>query len=949
MSVGYNLEGIMSPAVQDFLDKMLNCRPEKEAKINEIAEIYPEIRNIEIPDRISDNVTLSTMHGCPPEEIEKIAMYLVEKRGFHTTIKLNPTLLGPEMLRGILNEKLGFSTIVPDEAFEHDLKYPDALPIIRNVQAASEKRNLQFALKLTNTLESVNSDKIFPAHEKMRYMSGRALHPVSINLAAKLQKEFEGSLDISFSAGADCFNFPEILACGLKPVTVSSDILKPGGYGRLSQYMENLEKEMEVLNAKSLDELVLRRAEKQDKGCDSVAKAALLNLENYAALVLEKPASHKKGFSGHALKTDRKLTRFDCVKAPCMQTCPVEQEIPKYMYYAAIADDEKAFDMILHNNPLPNVCGLVCDHKCETRCTRSNYDRPLEIRGIKNFIASRHDEKRLPMQAAKNGKKVAIIGAGPSGLSCAWFLSLAGFEVQIYEEKAGPGGMLSSAIPSFRLSDEAINKDIERIKKLGVKISFGAKVDAKRFSELRNKNDYVYVSVGAQLAKKAGIAGEDEVEMPDFLNFLAKARTEDRPVVGREVAVIGGGNSAVDVARAALRLTGEDGRVTLVYRRTVQEMPADQEEVEALLQEKIQIMELTAPVSIKNGDAGKKILLCQKMRLGEADASGRRRPEPVPESDFELSFDTVIAAVGQERFFGVEDEALLKVNEESCETEMPGVFVGGDFLRGPSSIIRAAADGRRAAIGIQKAANRDFKLKPVQMEKVLTMQERQLKLARRDFGLAGKMSHQVPENPGFALEHVPLSEEAVRKEASRCLFCDDVCNICVTVCPNRANVCYLSEPFECQIPRAIVDNGVVSISKAGYFSINQRVQVLNIGDFCNECGNCTTFCPSAGAPFRDKPKFYLSEDSFAVETDGYFFRGNCLKGRFDGSLETVSAAENGFLFYENDHISASFREDDLSIDEVHFKEGAVTEFVFERAVQMIFLFKSLRNEFFVKE
>jgi len=253
MSVGYNYEGILSDNVQWFFDKMNDCHAEKQEKINAIRKIYSRIDEIAIPDCISNNVTLSTMHGCPPQEIEKIGLYLIEEKGLHTTIKLNPTLLGPDELRCILNDTLGYSTPVPDLAFEHDLKYSDALSIIRNLSLAAEKKKVHFAIKLTNTLESLNFRSVFPENEKMMYMSGRALHPISINLARKLQRDFGGKLDISFSAGANCFNFADILACGLKPVTVCSDILKPGGYGRLSQYLENVKEEMHRLSANSLD------------------------------------------------------------------------------------------------------------------------------------------------------------------------------------------------------------------------------------------------------------------------------------------------------------------------------------------------------------------------------------------------------------------------------------------------------------------------------------------------------------------------------------------------------------------------------------------------------------------------------------------------------------------------------------------------------------------------
>jgi putative selenate reductase len=242
MSVGYDLEGIKKPNVQWFLDRMKNCKKEKEEKIEILESLYRNINEVNIPDQISDNVTLSTMHGCPSNEIEKICRYLIEERNLHTSLKLNPTLLGKDALRNILNNKLGYEITVPDEAFEHDLKYEEAISIVNSLKQSAENAGVEFGLKLTNTLEASNSTNWLPEKEKMVYTSGRALHPISIKLAEKLQSDFNGSLDISFSAGVDAFNVVDTLACNLKPLTVCSDLLKPGGYLRLTQYLVEIQK-----------------------------------------------------------------------------------------------------------------------------------------------------------------------------------------------------------------------------------------------------------------------------------------------------------------------------------------------------------------------------------------------------------------------------------------------------------------------------------------------------------------------------------------------------------------------------------------------------------------------------------------------------------------------------------------------------------------------------------
>ena len=344
MSIGYNFEGIQKANVQWFLKSMADCSKAKHQVINELLPVYPELANIEIPDCISDNITLSTMHGCPPGEIEKIGHYLLKEKKLHTLIKLNPTLLGKDELRDILNNKLGFKNTIPDIAFEHDLKYPDALGIIARLQQTADAGGLFFGVKLTNTLESVNHKNVFPAHEQMMYMSGRALHPVSVNVARKLQNEFSGKLNVSFSAGADCYNISSLVDCGLKPVTVCSDILKPGGYGRLAQYIEALSQPRPQSDTTPLEKL-----------------------NAYAGEVTSNPDYQRDPFVNKSIKSSRSLGFFDCIHAPCVDECPTNQDIPEYLYQTAQGDFQKAFDVIMAKNPFPNVLGVACDHLCQAK------------------------------------------------------------------------------------------------------------------------------------------------------------------------------------------------------------------------------------------------------------------------------------------------------------------------------------------------------------------------------------------------------------------------------------------------------------------------------------------------------------------------------------------------------------------------------------------------------
>lgn len=882
MSVGYNLEGILNENVQWFFDKMNYCKEEKEAKIESLKEIYPQITEIEIPNQISDNITLSTMHGCPPDEIEKIGKYLIEEKGLQTIIKLNPTLLGAEELRGILNDKLGFKTTVPDLAFEHDLKYPDALNLIKSLQKSSEEKNVFFGLKLTNTLESVNKHEVFGKESgDMMYMSGRALHPISVNVSRKLQNEFDGKLDVSFSAGADCFNITDIIACGLKPVTVSSDLLKPGGYARMKQY---------------IDELLKSKVEYPTQ------EKALERLNSYAKEVLENPHYKRSAIQTPSIKTQRELSWFDCIKAPCSDTCATNQDIPEYLYHASNGDFEKAFAVIMRTNPFPSVTGMVCDHLCQTKCTRINYDNSLLIREVKRFVSEQNFDfeatEQYLQRAKDNDKKVAIIGAGPSGLSCAFYLRLAGFEVNVFEGQSRAGGMVSNAIPSFRLTDKIIAKDVERIEKLGVKIHFDTKVDKAFFEKLKDENDAVYVAAGAALAAKFNIEGIDANGVLDSLQFLFDARKGNDTGIGKNVAIIGGGNTAMDAARTAYRLVGKDGKVTIVYRRTVDQMPADMGEIKAVLEEGMEIKELTAPLKINTENGKVKSLSCEKMKLGEKDSSGRARPVKIENSEFEMEFDTIIPAIGQALDIDFVDNNLLET-EDDFLTKVKNVYIGGDAKRGAATAIKAIGDGRRAASQIIEDCEIDYSLEIKKTDKVQSINELKVRKATREKGVSVK-EISLDDRKNFKLVSQSLTAEEVKKEAARCLNCDELCNVCVTVCPNFANYSYQVELQELPISKVIQKNGETEIVEFDTLKINQKHQILNIADWCNECGNCNIFCPTNSAPYKEKPKFHITKESFDNAICGFFLENENEKLLLKEEGEVVSLINAfGKFVYEN--------------------------------------------------
>ncbi len=866
MSVGYDLAGIRSPSVQRFLSSMRDARDALPAAVDAVAQAYPAIREVEIPTRISDHVTLSTMHGCPPAEIERIARYLLGELGVHTWVKLNPTLLGPERLRGILNRTLGHDIEVPDAAFEHDPRFEDAMAMVRSLARAAEAGPWSFGVKLSNTLEVTNRRRVLPAAEKTAYLSGRALHPLTLTLAGLVCEELDGAVPVSFCGGADAESFPELVADGLSPVTVCTDLLKPGGYARLQQYLANLGAAMTRARAESLDAFV-----RGSSGGDGARASLARHVERVASDVRYARRERPLEFKGA-----RALSHFDCVAAPCQEDCPAHQNVPDYLWLVARGRASEATEVILRTNPQPGITGSVCDHPCTSRCVRNFFDAPLAIRELKRF-AVEHGPAPRERAAPPNGLRVAIVGAGPAGLAAAYYLARAGFEPVVYEAKDAAGGLASGVIPGYRLAGRSIEDDLDRLRQLGVAIRFGTALGRDVTLEaLRRDHRYVFVAVGAQRGKRLGVPGQDADGVLDALSFLAGVRAGSSARLGRRVLVVGGGNSAVDAARSARRLV-PDGEVCLVYRRTRAEMPADPAEVRECLEEGVAFRGLLAPVRVLTEGGAVVGLACARMELGEPDGSGRRRPVPLAGSEEVLPADAVVVAIGQEPvldFLGDKQverrgDGTLAVDAETRETSVPGLFAGGDVTRGPASVVEAIADGNAVAREILRRHG------------VAPAPEPDLDKGTRPAAFLERKARRAPprsvpvlpvaERGGFGEVVGPLSPEDAVAEASRCLDCDDLCSLCVTVCPNRANFAYATSPFTVELPTLVARGGALVAAGARPFSVRQAVQVANLGDFCNECGNCDAFCPTAGAPYRQKPRFWIDRRAYE-EAPGDAFR-----------------------------------------------------------------------------
>ena len=964
MSVGYDYGGLQTPNMQWYLDKVEDAGEDLARLVEVVAKRFPEVRDLAIPARMCDSVTVSTMHGCPPGEIGDICGYLISQRGLHTSVKLNPTLLGPARVREVLNEVLGFDgVVVPDEAFGHDLKYPDAIPLIRRLQAAADEHGVNFGLKLSNTLEVENHRDVF-GDEKMMYLSGRPLHAITANLAARLSEEFDGQLLLSFAGGANAANAPHLLRTGMRTVTTCSDILKSGGYLRLLQYLENTAAGMAQAGARDLDQFMVASARRSDwlpevrahqappEGADPRA-CGLYNLKRYADGVLQDRTLMRDTYQRHRSKTPRSLGFFDCVEAPCVDECAVNQKVPQYMALVRERRFDEAVAVTRGDNPLAKVLGRACDHVCEVRCVRTHYDEPLAIREIKRFIIEHERAFEGTAAAAPTRAKVAVIGGGPCGLAAAATLARAGHAATVFEEHPYAGGMVAGTIPVYRTPQPVIEHDLAYLGSLGVEIRCGQRAGRDfTVADLRQQGyqDFV-IAIGAQTGLHLGIDGEEGPGVFEGLDFLRRVRHGEAPEVGERVGVVGGGDVAMDCARTALRLGAST--VTVIYRRTVSEMPAQKEELDGFLEEGGELCTLVSPKAVLREDGRPTHLVGACMRLGEPDASGRRRPVAIPGEDVRIPLDSLITAIGQRAsldLFGGERPALtrkgyLQVDPETLETSLPGVYAGGDVANGgPESIVKAMGDGQRIAAAILRrhGAPRPAAAAAPEVDVVDLLRRRgrcepRVEVPHR--GADARLDfHEVVDT---------YPEEAAVAEASRCLDCHVMCSLCTSVCPNLAFMTYLAQPFTPSMPVHEMRGGQLVQVGTSTFAAEQGFQVAVLTDFCNECGNCETFCPTSGTPYRDKPRLYLDreeflaqdENAFQIQRDGDTWS---IEGRFDGRM--FQLVDDGVLRYTSPRLHAVLDRDSFELQQARpgdrCREG--DRLTLDYCATLFFLLRSLR-------
>jgi len=543
----------------------------------------------------------------------------------------------------------------------------------------------------------------------------------------------------------------------------------------------------------------------------------------------------------------------DCVRlapAPCQMACPAGIDVPSYVTLIGEGRDAEAIDLIRKDNPFPWVCGLVCTNPCEFMCVRGRIDTPVSIKYLKGFAAEKAMSDRLyknPEKAPDNGRKVGIVGAGPAGLTAAYYLALKGYRVTVIDALPMAGGMMMVGIPRYRLPREVIDQEVAMIEDLGVEFRFNTRMgEDVTFDQLRQEGFEAFlVAVGAHISYSIGIPGEEAYpQVVDAIAFLRRVALGDRHMPGKRVAIVGGGNVAMDAARTCIRLGCHE--VSVIYRRTRAEMPANEEEVEQAEEEGVRFSFLTIPIEIQGTDSVLTSLRCMRTELGPPDESGRRRPVPVEGSDYVVHVDAVIPAIGQavdrSGLTGLEDlkwsrRNTIGVDIASMETSMEGVFAAGDAVSGPATVVEAIGGGKRAAGAIGRY------LSGIPQPKMPAVPVRRRRMAFTQVPASTKMVLQRPDMPmlnderrrvTFQQVELGYSENNVREEARRCLRCDVCirCGRCVDICRDKMGVDAL---------------------QMGYLDFDHPVSTdfRLTSERCILCGACAANCPTGAIRMED--------------------------------------------------------------------------------------------------
>ena len=564
-----------------------------------------------------------------------------------------------------------------------------------------------------------------------------------------------------------------------------------------TNYIARVDKEKCVACGQCVENCQLNAVRLGQKLCDRPANEA-------------RPAETPRNtlWSGKRYNADYRINRTDVMPegtAPCKAACPAHVPVQGYIRMASEGRYAEALELIKKELPFPAVCGRICNKKCEEACTRGEMDAPVAIDEIKKFVAEQDltaERRYVPKMVNQIGKpypeKIAVIGSGPAGLSCAYYLALKGYPVTVYEKEAEVGGMLTLGIPSFRLEKAVIRAEIDILRELGVSFVTGVEVGKDISLEKLREEGFkaFYLAIGASKGARLNIPGEELPGVYTGIDFLRSVNRGERPDIGGEAAVIGGGNVAMDVARAAVRL---GAKVTVYYRRSEAEMPADRDELQEALDEGVQFRYLTAPAEISR-EGGAMHLKLEKMALGEKDAKGRRTVRGTGEFET-VSVTAILTATGQKVDLGGIELPLgargtVEADALSCQTAVPDVFAGGDAVTGPQFVIDAIAAGKEAAISLHRFVHegqtldlgrdhRDYK--PFDKSTV------QIRLGGFDTAPRQRPAHAdgAAAKTSFNDLRGTFTEEQMKAECARCLGCGTAvvdqfmcvgCGICTTKC-----------------------------------------------------------------------------------------------------------------------------------------------------------------------
>lgn len=799
MSLGYNLESIKSDKLNKFIDGLKNARG---------TAIWTECRDYALDnlknfkkvnaqyiaglsDAVCKTATISLHNNCKASELEEMAKYLLTEKKLNVYIKIAPTVIGYEVAKKIL-KNLGYEYInFDDKYFLEDLQLNDAIPMFKKLLELAQSSKLGFGVKISNTLK-VNTMSKDVVGEEM-YLSGRSLYPLAISAAKLFTNAFDGKLHISYCGGVDAYNAHTLAKAGLWPVTLTSNILKPGGYARINQIATLLSDTSEYTD-------------------DDISPSTIEGLAN-SALTDPHYGKSKKAIIDRRLS--EKLPLTDCFKAACKTACPIRQDIPAYIRLSSEGKNVEALKLIMEKNPLPSVISVICNHSCTNKCTRNYYDRAVSTRQIERDIVEKAYDEVIstitPPPITVSGKKVAIVGGGPAGMSAAYFLAKAGVRVTIYEKSDRLGGMISQLMPEFRVPRKEIENDIDFLRRMGIGIELDTEVE--EIDTLKYMGyTHIVLAMGAWVENKPQLISGTPMNVIDFLK-ISKNSPEDLKL-GDNVTIMAGGNTAITAARVAKRIAGVKA-VRIICPTSRKFMFGDEGEIELAEKEGIEIWELLQPINMKW-----RALECKRMSISSIDVSGN--PNLIDSGAIvSITSDTIISAIGEkidDKFYrrnniATDEKGNPYLSKETLESmTLKGVYIIGDGNHGAATVAEAIADAQKAAAAI-------------------------LGKDRNMFDTYENLN----VNSNYAVvkskKGIVYFDDTLIRENEKCLDCQTVCEACVDVCPNRANI-------SIAVPTM------------------QSKQIIHIDALCNSCGNCETFCVYNDAPSKSKLTFYNLEADY---------------------------------------------------------------------------------------